>query len=50
MNFKEIGVDARNWVDSSPDRDYCKALVNVGPQGSLNHELSYKAHAFDFID
>ena len=27
MDFKEIGVNTRNWVES--DQDYWKALVNV---------------------
>ena len=31
-DLEEIGVNAGNWVDSSQDRDYCKALVN----GTLN--------------
>ena len=29
MNFKEIGVNTRNWVDSVQDRDYWRALVDV---------------------
>ena len=29
MDLKEIGIDTRNWVDSSQDRDYWRALVNV---------------------
>ena len=28
MDLKEIGVNARNWVDSTQDRDYWRALVN----------------------
>ena len=28
MDFKEIGVNTRNWVDSAQDRDYWRALVN----------------------
>ena len=29
MDFKEIGVSTRNWVDSTQDRDYWRVLVNV---------------------
>jgi hypothetical protein len=29
MDLKEIGINARNWVDSAQDKDYWKALVNV---------------------
>ena len=29
MDFKEIGLNMRNWVDSAQDRDYWRALVNV---------------------
>ena len=29
MDFKEIGVNARNWDDSDQDRDYWRALVNA---------------------
>ena len=32
MNLKEINIDRRNWVGSSQDRDYWRALVN----GALN--------------
>ena len=28
MDFKEIGINTRNWVDSVQDRDYWRALVN----------------------
>ena len=28
MDLKEVGIDARNWVDSAQDRDYWRALVN----------------------
>ena len=28
MDLKEIGINKRNCVDSAPDRDYWKALVN----------------------
>ena len=29
MDLKEIGNNARNWVDLSQDRDYCRDFVNV---------------------
>ena len=29
MDLKEIGINTRNWVDSSQDWDYCIALVNA---------------------
>ena len=28
MDLKEIGINTRNWVDSSKDRDYWRVLVN----------------------
>ena len=29
MDLKEVGVSARNWVDSAQYRDYWRDLVNV---------------------
>jgi hypothetical protein len=29
MDLIEIGINTRNWVDSSPDRVYWRALVNA---------------------
>ena len=29
MDLKEIGINARNWVNSTQDRDYWRALVNA---------------------
>ena len=29
VDFKEIGIYTRNWVDSAQDRDYRRALVNA---------------------
>ena len=29
MDLEEIGICARNWVDSTQDRNYWKALVNA---------------------
>ena len=28
MDFKEISIIMRNWVDSAEDRDYWRAIVN----------------------
>ena len=29
MNLKEIGINARNWVESAQHRDYWRAFVNA---------------------
>ena len=29
MDLKEIGINARNWVDLAKDMDYWRVLVNV---------------------
>ena len=29
MDLKEVGINMRNWVDSTQDRDYFRALVNA---------------------
>ena len=29
MDFKYIGINTRNWVDSAQDRNYWRALVNA---------------------
>ena len=29
MNLKEIGINTRNWVDSTQDRNYWRSLVNA---------------------
>ena len=29
MDFKEIGINTRNWVDSVQDRDYWGAFINA---------------------
>ena len=29
MDLKEMGISTRNWVDSSQDRDYWRALLNA---------------------
>ena len=30
MDLKEIAINSRNCVDSAQDRDYWRALVNLG--------------------
>ena len=30
MNFKDIGISVRIWVDQAHDRDYLSALMNAG--------------------
>ena len=29
MDLKEIYINTMNWVDSAPDRDYWRAVVNA---------------------
>ena len=29
MDLKEIEINAKNWVDSAKDRDYCCTLLNA---------------------
>ena len=29
MDLEEIGINARNWVDSAQNRNYWRALVNA---------------------
>ena len=29
MDFKEIGINTSNWVDSAQDRDYWRAHMNT---------------------
>ena len=29
MDLEEVGISARNWVDSTQDRNYWRALVNA---------------------
>ena len=29
MDLKEIGINSRNWVGSTQDRDYRRAFVNA---------------------
>jgi hypothetical protein len=42
IDLKEIGINTRNLVDSSQDRDYWRALVNAALNlGSIGHGVSY---------
>ena len=29
MDHQEVGINMRNWVDSTQDRDYWRAVVNA---------------------
>ena len=29
IDFKELGINTRNWVDSAEERDYLTVLVNA---------------------
>ena len=40
MDFKEIGINTRNWVDSAQDRNYWRALVNVALNSRLHKPWS----------
>ena len=37
IDLKEIGINTKNWVDSSQDRDYWRALENA----ALNLQVPY---------
>ena len=39
MDHKEMGINTRNWVDLTKNRDYWRVLVNA----AVNHGVSYKA-------
>ena len=40
INLEEIGINAGNWVDSTQDRDYWRALViDFEPPGSISHGI-----------
>ena len=42
MDFKEIDVNTRNWIDSAQDRDYwshCGCGIKL--PGSISHYLDY---------
>jgi hypothetical protein len=43
MDLKEIGINTSNWVDSTQDRDYWRALVNacIESPGSISHGVSH---------
>ena len=45
MDLKEIGINTRNWVDLTQDRDYWSALVRgIEPPGSISHESVSHIH------
>ena len=35
MDLKEMGINTRNWIYSTQDRDYWRVLVNA----ALNHRV-----------
>ena len=45
MDLKEIGVNISNWIDSTQDRNYCRALVNV----SLNLQVQQTMDLVNFL-
>ena len=52
MDLKEIGINTRNWVDSTQNRDYLRALVNavIEPPDSISHGFSLLLLCFTVID
>ena len=42
MDLEEIGINAGNWVDSTQDRNYWRALVDaaLNLSGSISHGVS----------
>ena len=40
MYLEEIHINAGNWIDSAQDRNYCRALVNIEPPGSISHGVN----------
>ena len=45
MDLKEIEINTGNWIDSTPDRDYWRALVNAALK------LLYFVHNYEpFVD
>ena len=44
-DLKEIGINARDWVDSAQDSDYWRFSVNkcgIEPSDSISHGVSHK--------
>ena len=42
MDLEEVGINARNWVDSAQDRDLLESPCEYGiePPGSISHGVS----------
>jgi hypothetical protein len=41
MVIKEIGINTRNWVDSSKHRDYSRALVKTALNLRVSLAMEY---------
>ena len=39
MGLKDIGANTRNWVDSTQNRDYWRALVNAAPNLRVSYAM-----------
>ena len=44
MDFKELCVNTRNWVDSSQDRNYWRAKCEIEPPGPINYGVILYRH------
>jgi hypothetical protein len=42
IDLEEIGINARDWVDSAVDSDYLESFCECGiePPGSISHGVS----------
>ena len=50
MDVKEIGINRRNWIDSTQDRDYWRALVNEALNLRVSEAMelvNFHKHHFD---
>ena len=44
MDFKEIGVNTRNWTDLAQNRDYWRALVNEALHLRISEALEFVSY------